>query len=345
LLAWLNTADSICLEAGSLATRIARQLRAELPEASITLLDPKRLAIIYLSLKKTDQEDALKLARMVQRFKFSELPTVTITSEQDQERRALAVEFEFIKMSKNKYMNRMHALFTRAGITKLLKRNLSSEKNRRKSQSLLPAAFHCEFERINAGIILLESQATQIEEQMRTILKQESAFTEMALSLPGIGLVTAFVLLAYLGDCSRFPTASQASAFVGLVPRIDCSGDTQRYGRIVRGCRPVKRIIFQSAWTTVRSSWGGDLKAFYLRKYPQIGKKKAIVATARKLIEVFHTMMRNGEMYRFSIDELISSKREAYGLIWPRTRAKGRRKNIVGNYSSLRATGNGISQR
>jgi hypothetical protein len=70
---------------------------------------------------------------------------------------------------------------------------------------------------------------------------------------------------------------------------------------------------------------GGDLKAFYLRKYPQIGKKKAIVATLRKLIEVFHTMMRNGEMYRFSTDEIISSKREAYGLIYaqnPGERAK-----------------------
>ncbi|MCR8640994.1 IS110 family transposase, partial [Leptospira interrogans serovar Ricardi] len=52
--------------------------------------------------------------------------------------------------------------------------------------------------------------------------------------------------ISYTGDCKRFSSAKQAAYYAGLVPRVDISGDTVRYGRIInRGCHSIRRVIVQ----------------------------------------------------------------------------------------------------
>ncbi|EMO01980.1 transposase, IS116/IS110/IS902 family [Leptospira interrogans serovar Pomona str. UT364] len=67
-----------------------------------------------------------------------------------------------------------------------------------------------------------------------------------------------------MGDCKRFSSAKQAAYYAGLVPRVDISGDTVRYGRIInRGCHSIRRVIVQAAWSLVRCQHGGKVKEFY----------------------------------------------------------------------------------
>ena len=65
LLKWLNRKDVIALEAGNLAFRISRLLTDKGYE--VIVVNPGDLDLIYRSLKKTDKEDALKLARLIKR--------------------------------------------------------------------------------------------------------------------------------------------------------------------------------------------------------------------------------------------------------------------------------------
>ncbi|EKN98771.1 transposase, IS116/IS110/IS902 family [Leptospira interrogans serovar Pomona str. Pomona] len=73
-----------------------------------------------------------------------------------------------------------------------------------------------------------------------------------------------------MGNCKRFSSAKQAAYYVGLVPRVDTSGDSAYYGRIVnRGCHSIRRVIVQAAWSLVHCQYGGKIKEFYQRLYPK----------------------------------------------------------------------------
>ncbi|EMN00841.1 transposase, IS116/IS110/IS902 family [Leptospira noguchii str. 2007001578] len=101
-------------------------------------------------------------------------------------------------------------------------------------------------------------------------------------------MITSLAIMSYMG---RFSSAKQAAYYVGLVPRVDISGDSAYYGRIVnRGCHSIRRVIVQAAWSLVRCQHGGKVKEFYQRLYPKKGEfgitnAKAIVAEIPKELE------------------------------------------------------------
>ena len=104
--------------------------------------------------------------------------------------------------------------------------------------------------------------------------------------------------IAYIGDGSRFASQAQVSNYTGLVPRVDCSGNYTHYGPITkRGCVAIRRVAIQAAWALVGSREGGPYKEFYERKSSEIGKKKAIVAIARKLVVLMYTLATNRDYY------------------------------------------------
>jgi transposase len=156
----------------------------------------------------------------------------------------------------------------------------------------------------------------EIDKEIQESLQKNIGYAHLAMSMPGIGPIATLVFLAYIGDCTRFSKGKQVSYYAGLVPRVDISGDTRRYGAIVkRGCTPIRRVMIQCAWALLRSHSGGELKAFYEKLAARVGKKKAVVALARKMIEAFYAMCKNGELYRGVSNESLSKKIRSYGLI------------------------------
>ncbi|EMN47617.1 transposase, IS116/IS110/IS902 domain protein [Leptospira interrogans str. L1207] len=106
-----------------------------------------------------------------------------------------------------------------------------------------------------------------------------------------------------MGDCDA-----------GLVPRVDISGDTVRYGRIInRGCHSIRRVIVQAAWSLVRCQHGGKVKEFYQRLY--LKKDASIIATSRKMIEVLYVMIRTGKLFDSMPENILNRKLTQYGLM------------------------------
>ena len=84
-------------------------------------------------------------------------------------------------------------------------------------------------------------------------------------TIPGGGDKTALAFTAYVGDEKRFNNGDEVANYLGLVPRVDCSGSINRYGHITKkGNRIVRALLYQAAWSIVRSKHGGALKAKYL---------------------------------------------------------------------------------
>ncbi len=304
----------IVMEAGSQTFRIAKHLKQYGFE--VIVLNPGDVRTIYASLRKTDKEDALKLARIAQRNPREELPEVMVPSDEDENARRLVTEHEHWTDQKRKHKNRLHSLFTQAGLTTISIKDIATHANREKALPLLPQRYQREAQRLQKGLQLIDENLEIIDSEIVARLQENIGYAHLAMSMPGIGLNVAHNLYAYVGDCRRFSSPKQLAYYVGLVPRVDQSGDTERYGNIIkRGCGPLRRVMIQSAWALIRSNHGGPLKEFYLRLEPRIGKKKAIVATARKMLETFYVMMRTGELYRGVPDVFIDQKMKRYGLI------------------------------
>lgn len=137
----------------------------------------------------------------------------------------------------------------------------------------------------------------------------------LLLQLPGIGLIMAMTLLAAIGDISRFPTAGHLVGYAGLGGRAHDSGQTHRSGRITKaGRRDIRAAMVEAAHTACRvhPHWQAELA----RIEPRLGKNKAIVAIARKLLVAVWHILTKGEVDRYASVELIARKllQHAYRL-------------------------------
>lgn len=298
LASMVNPGDTVGIEAGVLGFALAKQLRSK--QAEVHVLNPGKLAVIFASTKKTDAEDALKLAQMVKRFEPEELPLVDTPTEEEEKDRALVNELAFLKKLRTQYINRLHAVYVREGLTDVTKANLATVESREETRKRLSSRFLREAERAETFLSQYEENIDEIEREQGERLKAND-LTPYLLSIPGVGPNLAMAYLSYLGDGRRFSSAAQVANYTGLVPRVDCSGDTNRYGPITkRGCKAIRRVAVQAAWSLVYAKKSSALKDFYERRSSEIGRKKAIVGVARKLIVLMWTVAKNREYFRGS---------------------------------------------
>ena len=186
LFSWLNRTDILSMEAGCFSFSLARQIK-EKTGCEVYVMDPRKLSIIHQSLKKTDKEDAMKLALMAQRFDKNELPLVHIPNEDQEDYRNLLCEHEHWVKNRTRTINRLHAIFTRAGITDLRRSALKSHKQRPVLLKKLPSNLIQPAERLHQFIELASQNIESIELQMKDVLKDHKDYTELAFSIPGVG--------------------------------------------------------------------------------------------------------------------------------------------------------------
>ena len=101
-------------------------------------------------------------------------------------------------------------------------------------------------------------------------------------TLPGVGEFTALVMLAEIGDITRFGSARQLASWAGLTPTVRGSDLTVRHGHISKqGSAWLRWVLNQAAQTAKRSpEFAGTYAAIAKRR----GKKIATIAVARKLL-------------------------------------------------------------
>ena len=101
-------------------------------------------------------------------------------------------------------------------------------------------------------------------------------------TLPGVGQFTALVMVAEIGDISRFPSARKLASWAGLTPTVRGSDRTVRHGHISKqGSAWLRWVLNQAAQTAKRSP---EFAASYAAIAKRRGKKIATIAIARKLL-------------------------------------------------------------
>lgn len=115
-------------------------------------------------------------------------------------------------------------------------------------------------------------------------------------SVPGIGPLTAHVLCSELGDMSDFRNERALFSFTGLTPGEYSSGEKVHRGHISRqGSARLRHLLTEAAWKTIRKDQ--VLWEFFERLSKRTGKKRAIVAVARKLVGRIRAAVRTSTSY------------------------------------------------
>lgn len=294
----LRPTDRVGIEVCSLAMVMAKEMEREVG-CEVVLLNPSRIALIYRSLKKNDKEDALKLARLVQKYNNEELPKVELPTEHEENLRQMLSELRQLKNDRTKEINRLHAVFVENGITEVKKKDLATDMNRCGAIKALKGIFLSQAERILKRLSLIEEQIADSEGMLAGETAGDKNIERLT-EIPGVGKQLAAGYVAFLGDGSRFPNASAVGAATGLVPRQDISSTVVRLGHITKcGNRNLRSLLILAAWSHVRAKKAGALKEkyLYMTQVQSKGKKVAIVAVARKLAELMYTLLKTGASY------------------------------------------------
>ncbi len=216
--------DRIGIECCGQAMKLIRIITARVAVEAL-LLNPGQLQIIYKSTKKTDLEDAAKIAMLLQRFPAGELPVVQMPSPEEEHQRALVSESRSKSKLRNMLVNRLHSLFVREAITTMKRGDLKDHDRREESLKVLQGYTLKEARRICRELAVVEEDLAEINGEIKGKLVVSNQASKL-MSIPGVGPVAAMTFMAYVGDGSRFTTGRQVGNYAGMTPRVDSSGET-----------------------------------------------------------------------------------------------------------------------
>jgi transposase len=247
--------------------------------------------------RKTDRDDALKLARMAA---MNELQAVHMPSEAHREFRSLVKYRKTLDYRINKMKNTIRAWFVNHGIS-IDAGEKAWNTGRERINSYRKPMAECNADELWKAELDLElRQLDALSAQLELVVKKLEAIgkndprIQRIMTIPGVGPRTAEILVACIDDPQRFKNGRQVSAYFGLVPRQYQSGETDRNGRITKRGNPLARtILVECAWASLRyNQWA---KAIYQRVSGQqkTRKKKAAVALARKLAVIAWALLRD----------------------------------------------------
>jgi transposase len=140
----------------------------------------------------------------------------------------------------------------------------------------------------------------QIEPLTQTLrrLAKEDPRAKLLMTIPGIGHLTAMVIVAEIEDISRFPSYRHLASYAGLVPSLDASAEKERRGRITKQGSPHLRTALIEAAQAIPRLRGRRLNIFFRKRIVKSGYKKAIVATAHKLLQFAFYILKNQTPYQ-----------------------------------------------
>ena len=141
-----------------------------------------------------------------------------------------------------------------------------------------------------AEIEELQANAEQLRSQLERLAKTMPE-AGVLMSVPGIGVLTATALVAFVGDLNRFRSGRDLAAYLGLTPREHSSGQTRRLGRITkRGNSYVRMMLIHGARSALRAGSMAkapdDIRTWALAIKQRRGFNVAAVALAHKLARV-----------------------------------------------------------
>jgi len=261
------------------------------------LANPSKLRVIAESTKKTDKLDAQILAEFLAR---DMIPRSYMPTPRQRQHRALVRHRNNLRTRETSVKCRIrHVLADYNADRKDL---FSSQCGREYVKTVkLDEVDRFRLEDLWSEWESIQERKTKTAAMIRAFAKKapqaEKEARKLVKTAPGVGVVTAEVVLAELGDVRRFKNAKAVCAYAGLVPVVrQTGGKKSKDGHITKqGSGLLRWALVEAAWRLKNSSPLWESK--YERIRNRGGKKRAIVAVARKLLCVLYAMLRDSRPY------------------------------------------------
>jgi transposase len=188
-------------------------------------------------------------------------------------------------------------------------RNMNPEKAEGLSPELQTA-----LEPLLAGIESLSDQIRESNERIERLAQESYPQVALLKQIKGVGTLIALTFLLTLEDPHRFGKSRDVGCYLGLQPGRRNSGQSQPQMHISKEGDPYLRTLLVQGAQHILGPFGVDcdLRRWGLKlaeRGGRNGKKRAIVATARKLAVLLHHLWVSGEVY----EPLHNNKRSAMG--------------------------------
>lgn len=278
----LRSTDEVVLEATTNAWYLYDLL--EPLAGRVVVGHPPHIKLIAAALVKTDKKDTMTLAKLLS---VNLIPPVWVPAQPVRDLRALISHRQRLISQQTRSKNRLRSLLQRQHIISP-GGELFSQSQRTWWSSLPLSA--SEKLRARHDLLILDQLGpliSEVEAELNRLSLAEPWAEQVPylLQLPGIGLLSAMTILSAIGQIERFPSAKKLVGYAGLGAKIHASGQTHRTGGITKqGRKELRRVLIEAAWIAVRYDQHWQEQFEHLAYH--IGREKAIVAIARKLLVV-----------------------------------------------------------
>jgi len=286
----------VAIETGTHSPWVSRLL--EECGHEVLVANARKLRLIYANKRKTDQVDAQNLARLA-RLDPKLLYPLRHRGEDSQAHMALIRSRQALVGSRTQLVNHVRGAVKSFGarLPKCPARSFHKRASEHIPEALWPALGPI-LEQIGS----LTERIRDYERQLETISKEHYPETELLRQVEGVGPLTALTFVLTVEDPYRFAKSRSVGAYLGLVPARDQSGDRDPQKRISKeGDEMLRKLLVGSAHY-ILGPFGSDSD---LRRHGEKiaargaknAKKRAVVAVARKLAVLLHSLWISGEVY------------------------------------------------
>lgn len=286
----------IALEAGTHSGWISRVLEEMGHEVLVG--NPRKLRVIWDSDEKDDDRDAEMLARIA-RFDRHLLYPISHRSKEAQADLAIIKARDILVKTRSMLVSHVRGTVKSMGqrISKC-----STEAFHLRAQEEMPEELVAALEPVLKTVEELTGHIRHYDKLLEKLCSEKYPETEGMRAIRGVGPVSALAFVLTIEESSRFKKSRSVGPFLGLTPKRDKSGKTDKQLAITKaGDAYVRRLLVGCA-QYILGPFGMDcdLRRFGIKLAARGGKnakRRAVVAVARKLAVIMHHLWKSGDTY------------------------------------------------
>jgi transposase len=263
----------------------------------VVIAHPYQVKAIACAKIKTDKRDSKILAQLL---RLNMIPEVYRRSTENREAQRIIRNRMFYVQIQTKLKNKIRALlakqreeirqltdvkdklFSKKGIQALKQIDLS-EKDKEIMLSLLDTLEHIQ-EKISYSDKLIDK------------LYAESPEAQRIFTIPGFGVFLSVLVATEIANIQRFNSLSNLHSYAGVIPSTHSSGGKTYHGHLVReGNKRLRWALIEAVWPAVQKDI--TLRIYYEKRKAKKGANTAKVATARRLLSIIYSVLREERSY------------------------------------------------
>ena len=305
---WLRThlqpTDKVVIEATTNTWTLYDQVGRY--AGAVVVAHPPHIKLIGAALVKTDKRDVFVLAKLLA---LNLIPEVWVPPQPVRELRELVAHRLRLTRARTQTTNRLHSMWQRHNLAALDGDPFAAQHRPWWTSLDLSPTEKLHVRQDLATLDLLNAQIAEVEQELARLstVAPWAAQTPFLMQLPGIGLITAMIILAAVGDITHFAHAKHLVGYAGLGPYVHDSGKTQRHGGITKhGRADLRYAMVEAAWVAVRTHprW----QAEFARLAKRMPDNQAIIAIARKLLVVVWHVLHDHAADHHALPDKVAAK-------------------------------------